>query len=226
MATQTFTTSGTFDKPAGVTSITVQCWGGGGAGGAGGNTGGTNYGGGGGKGGQYASKTITYPFTAQSISYTVALSSLVNGNDTIWDSTQVIARGGASGSAATSVAPGAGATTQIGTGVGDTIFNGGNGASGTTNVSSGGGGGGAGSTGAGGNASGATAGTGTTLNGGNGGAGVSAAVVGNPGNTYGGGGSGGRRGGNAGGRGAAGLIIITYNQPNTTQFIHWIDDEY
>ena len=58
---QTFNSNGTFNVPAGVTSITVQAWGGGGAGG--GSTPGANAtegrGGAGGGGGAFASRTIS-----------------------------------------------------------------------------------------------------------------------------------------------------------------------
>src|SRR5512137_1076121 len=49
-ATDTFTASGTWTAPAGVTSVTVEAWGGGGAGGRASTSG---YKGGGGAGGQY-----------------------------------------------------------------------------------------------------------------------------------------------------------------------------
>src|SRR5665647_16017 len=52
-----YTSSGTFTVPAGVTSVTIECWGGGGAGGGVKSNG--NYGGAGGAGGAYASKVIT-----------------------------------------------------------------------------------------------------------------------------------------------------------------------
>ncbi|MGZ8257433.1 MAG: glycine-rich domain-containing protein, partial [Gallionella sp.] len=55
-ATDTFPSSGTWTAPAGVTSATVEAWGGGGAGG--GATGNPAKGGGG-AGGQYASKVVT-----------------------------------------------------------------------------------------------------------------------------------------------------------------------
>ncbi len=56
--TQTFNSSGSFTPPAGVYSIVVECWGGGGAGG--GNADNANDGGaGGGAGGAYASSIVT-----------------------------------------------------------------------------------------------------------------------------------------------------------------------
>ncbi len=53
--TQTFTASGTFTVPAGVTTVSVQCWG---AGGGGSNVS-NNIVGGGGGGGAYAGSTVT-----------------------------------------------------------------------------------------------------------------------------------------------------------------------
>lgn len=220
MPTETLTAaSGNWTKPANVTSVTVECWGGGGAGGAGGSTGGTRYGGGGGKGGQYASKVLTYGAASQDIPYTVAQTTTGNGGDTTWDTNQVIARGGRAGQNATNAALGTGSLLQTGTGVGDVLFDGGNGASGVGTTSSGGGGGGAGTGGAGGNASGTTAGTGTAENGGDGGVGRTTNVAGGNGNIYGGAGGGGRSSGNAGGTGAAGLIRVTYSIGGGLAFI-------
>lgn len=212
MATETFTTSGSWNKPAGVTEVTVECWGGGGAGG--GCTS-NNAGGGGGAGGQYAIKVCTYTSGASTISYTVAAQrtgTTGNGSagfDTEWNSSEVLAKGGAGGTANN----GAGGTGSTTSGVGDTVYRGGSGAAGSG--SSGGGGGGAGSTGNGGDASGTTAGTGTSENGGDGGAGRTTSVNGASGSTYGGGGSGGKKttgSSRSGGTGAAGAIRITYTE--------------
>ena len=59
-----YTSSGTFTPPAGITNITVECWGGGGAGGSAWKTNGAtgNAGGGGGGGGAYAKK-LSVPVT-------------------------------------------------------------------------------------------------------------------------------------------------------------------
>jgi len=65
---QTYTTSGTFTPPAGVTSVIVECWGGGGAGGA--ATGNTAAGGGG-AGGSYV-KNTSIP-VSQGTNYTVTV---------------------------------------------------------------------------------------------------------------------------------------------------------
>ncbi|WP_348798122.1 T9SS sorting signal type C domain-containing protein [Flavobacterium adhaerens] len=70
---QTFTTSGTnsFTVPAGVTSLTVECWGGGGAGGGANGINGTNRAGGGGGGGAYTKNTAVSVTPGQVITFTV-----------------------------------------------------------------------------------------------------------------------------------------------------------
>ncbi|MBE0643813.1 MAG: hypothetical protein IH600_07010, partial [Bacteroidetes bacterium] len=94
--TQTFTSSGTFVVPPGVTSITVHCIGGGGAGGTKSSPDGST---GGGGGGAYARKTLTVtPFS----SYTVTVgaggtrgTTGTNGGDSWFQSqTTVLAKGG------------------------------------------------------------------------------------------------------------------------------------
>ena len=219
-ALYTFTTSGTWVCPAGVTSVVVECWGGGG-------TGGPATGGGaraaGGAGGTYAKKTLTvtptssYVYTVGGAS-TASTTAKVDGNPTFWGSasfaTATCAANGGVGGGVNATIGGAAATTAATTGsVGDVIYAGGNGGAGTPAESSGGGGGGAGSGGAGGNATNSTAGTGTANNGGNGGAGVSASNAKNNGSNYGGGGSGGLTATStdrSGGNGAAGYLRITY----------------
>jgi hypothetical protein len=214
-STQTFTNSGTFTVPAGVTQITVECWGAGGGGGSAASNG-TVCGGGG--GGAYAKSVINV--TAGN-TYNVLVgtggSADVSGGNSSFNSTTVIAAGGRGATYNSSVA-GAGGT--VAASVGTIRYAGGNGANGGTN--SGGGGGGAGSTGAGGNASGTTAGIGTSLYGGSGGTGVSASSDGNSGFNYGGGGSGSLRYGGpsrVGGSGANGLVMISWvvcTPPNIT----------
>jgi autotransporter-associated beta strand protein len=76
---QKFTTTGTFTPPAGITSITVECWGGGGAGGSA-NKGASpagNAGGGGGGGGAYAKK-LDIPVTPGT-PYTVTIPAIAPG---------------------------------------------------------------------------------------------------------------------------------------------------
>jgi hypothetical protein len=64
---QVFTAGGTWNKPAGVTVVFVQCWGGGGSGGRGG----AGDGGGGGGGGAYAEKYIAISSVSAAVSITV-----------------------------------------------------------------------------------------------------------------------------------------------------------
>jgi hypothetical protein len=220
--TQTFNASGTWQCPAGVTSVKAECWGGGGAGGMG--TGNPAEGGGG-AGGAYARKNA-YPVTSGN-TYTVTVgaatgahstTSVVNGNDSWFDnsSTGVLAKGGAGGVAATvnstNGAGGTGSTTGC---VGDTLFAGGDGAAGVfaTSLAGGAGGGGAGDAGAGGAASGNTGGTGGTSGGGAGANGVADSTAGAAGTAPGGGGSGGDAASTTdrnGGSGAAGRVILTW----------------
>jgi hypothetical protein len=220
--TDTFTTSGTWNVPAGVNSADFEAWGGGGAGGG---ASATNSGSGGGAGGQYAIKHLTGLVTNDA--YTITVSGVTSGTTasgsaggdsgaTSPSSSQVVlAKGGAGGQDASggSVA-GTGSTTG---GVGDTVFAGGNGGSGN-GTRSGGGGGGAGSTGTGSISGGQSGGGATANNGGSGGTGVSTKSAGNPGNNYGGAGSGAYKTNGAsqtGGSGAQGLVTVTYTISNS-----------
>lgn len=182
---QTFTASGSFTVPCGVTSISVQAWGGGG-GGAGDGNNNTTAGGGGGGGG-YSTGTIAVT-PGQVIAYTVGAGGTAgagasnggNGGNTTFST--VTANGGRGGTA-----EGAGGTA----GTGNTN----NGVAGLAGSGTTGGNGGAGG------------------NGGNGGAGSPNGVNGNPGTAPGGGGGGaGNRSGGAedGGAGGAGQIRITF----------------
>jgi hypothetical protein len=216
----TYTSSGTFTVPAGITSIIVECWGAGGAGG--GTTSNSQNGGGGGAGGAYAKKTLT---VVPGTNYTVTVGGVTTGTTSAgsngapsWFGTTgtVYAEGGAGG-AAPNGGIAAGGTGSATSSIGDVVYPGGNGADGNTTLS-GGGGGGAGSTGSGGNASGTTAGSGTSLNGGNGGTGRTNEGNGNPGSNYGGGGSGAYVPdftNHTGGDGAPGLVLITCCVPTT-----------
>lgn len=191
----------TFTVPTGVTSVTVQIWGGGGGGG-GSSTSGS--GGSGGGGGGYSTKTFT-----------------VTAGDNI---TYTIGTGGAAGAAAAGNGTSGTATTlvhipSVTTLVGN-FGTGGNGNSGTS---------GTGGTGTGGSTN-TSGGNGTTggANGGNGGNGGNAAstggigaanIVGAPGTIPGGGGAGGERSGGtnmAGGAGANGRVTITFTCPSYT----------
>jgi hypothetical protein len=207
--------AGTWTKPVGVTQVIVECWGGGGAGG--GATG-NPAGGAGGGAGQYSRKYIQYSSPSVGISYSVAAgvtgtnNTVVNGQDTTWATTVVVAKGGTGGTAngtdVTGVPGGIG--NQAGS-VGDVIYFGGDGEPGlvlTSTPFGGNGGGGAGSISS--NISSA----GINEYGGAGGAqlnGVSS--VGNPGIIYGAGGGGACTNvatNRAGGNGAQGLIRILY----------------
>ncbi len=215
---QTFTTSGNFTVPSGVTSITVECWG---AGGGGGRSTSDNTGRGGGGGGAYASSVLTVSPGAV-IAYSVGaggtggnLTAAQNtGGTTSFGTTLVVAVGGG-GVANNSNTAGTGGAAASCTGT--ITFSGGNGVAGSGGTA-GAGGGGAGTANVGGSGSGVTSGAGGANNGGAGGAGRTNAGDGNSGATYGGGGGGGRKGGfltsnRNGGAGASGAVRITYTLP-------------
>ncbi len=230
--TDTITVSGNWVVPAGVNSIIIEAWGGGGAGGGliANKVAGR---GGGGAGGQYVKKTLsvsagtTYPIIIGN-GAVGGNGSGVGGSDTTFNTNTVVAKGGAGGESYDSGTRLAGVGTTAG-GIGDTIYAGGSGSNGATGTTAGGAaGGGAGSTGAGGNASGNTAGVGTSLSGGSGGAGLTSSGKGNSGAVYGGGGGAGAstvtnsNTNRAGGSGAKGLMKITYtvnNSPSTPTLI-------
>jgi hypothetical protein len=143
--------SGSYTKPAGVSTFIVECWGGGGA--AFGNDVGRTAGG---AGGQYSRKQFDVGLASSSFSYIVGAGGgfvgIIDnyergtaGGDTIFGDSDVVAKGGAAGG---QDAGGQGSTTG---GVGDVVYRGGNGAI-TSTGDQGGGGGGAGSTGNGNNA--------------------------------------------------------------------------
>lgn len=168
--TETFTSGTTsWTVPAGVTYITVECWGGGGGGGAATSNASANPGnqftsaGGGGKGGMYASTTISV--TSGTVYSVVAGAGGAAGNAsaggaggksalTLGGSDLIWASGGNGGGYGNN-SNGAGATGYASAapgGGGIIVFDGGNGAGGqksTTRQSGGGGGGGAGSNGGG-----------------------------------------------------------------------------
>jgi hypothetical protein len=217
--TQTFTTNGTFTVPAGVTSVTVECWG---AGGGGGRSTSTNTGRGGGGGGAYARSIVT---VTPGASYNLFigqggtggnLSALDNsGMATNFGNGVVVAVGGG-GVANNNNTAGAGGLASACT-FNDVAYSGGNGVNGSGG-NSGAGGGGAGNNSNGGDGVAQTGGTGGANEGGNGGNGRTNAGGGFAGATFGGGGGGGRRGGffsgnQNGGAGANGAIRITYTLP-------------
>ena len=216
--TQTFTNSGTFMAPTGVTSIIVECWGGGGAGGA---ATGNPASGGGGAGGSYASKILTV-IPGNVYNVTVGAGG-IGGNGPgpagipSWFNTTgtIYADGGAGGAlASTNNSNGTGGNGSASSSIGNLIYQGGDGATGiyTSGTAGGAGGGGAGSTGTGNSAIGGTGGASKANNGGAGANGVANSTDGATGSTYGGGGSGGKAntGTNRnGGSGAKGLVVIT-----------------
>jgi hypothetical protein len=228
--TQTFSATGSWQCPAGVTAVKTECWGGGGAGGSARAVSGA--GGGGGAGGAYA-LTNAYAVTSGN-TYTVTVGGAGvastgtftdgvasgSGGDSWFDnsSTGPKAQGGTGGISKAVAGNGAGASGSTASSNGDTKSAGGNGAAGVGTTIGGGGGGGAGSAGAGGNASGSTAGTGTATGGGNGGAGTSAAA-GGAGTAAGGAGGGARTNSTtarAGGAGSAGRVVLTWSPATST----------
>ena len=116
--TQTFTSSGSWQAPAGVTQVTVECWGGGGGGG-GPSTNRTASSGGG--GGAYSKKTVSVT-GGNSYSYTVGGGGAGGnggngsaGGDTYWVNTStVLAKGGSGGSATTPGGAGGAAASGVG----------------------------------------------------------------------------------------------------------------
>lgn len=218
--TDTYTASGSWVAPTGVTSVTVDVWAGGGGGGSGSGGG---AGGGGGGGGAFSEQTGITVVPGNSYTVTVGTggtgqvffgAASTAGGDS-WFSTTgtVLAKGGTGAGAGVGAAGGVAAS-----GVGTTKWSGGLGGSdggvGSGDAGAGGGGGG-GTTGNGGtgqNSSGTCTpgigGTGTSVGGGNGGDGKCSGI-GGTGSTKGGGG-GGTDAGETGGVGARGEVQIIY----------------
>ena len=230
--TDSFTTAGstTWTCPTGVTTATVECWGGGGSGGAGINGGGTtassNAGGGG--GGAYVIKAVSVtPGTV----YTVVVgaggaagTSSNPGGDSSFATSLAVAKGGSAGGSvngqSSGGAGGAGGLASASTG--DTKYSGGNGATATSGSGPGGGGGSSAGTGANGNnGSGGTAGTAPT-GGAAGGAGATSSNSGAAASIPGGGGGGAKtssstqRNGGAGGRGKVNITYTAAAGPSIT----------
>jgi hypothetical protein len=218
--------------PSNVTSVQIQCWGGGGAGGSAIKTSGTALSGGG-AGGAYAKVNsysvtpgITYYLnvgaggTAQPTNAITNNSSLPGGdswfNSTNVSSTNILAKGGNGGASVTGGTGAGGIGTTNGS-IGSILYAGGSGASGYSSTQGGGGGGSAGTTSAGNSATnGSTNGASAVVGGGNGGN-PNASGSSQPGQTPtlppGGGGGGARAGStglaNLGGNGASGQVVIT-----------------
>jgi len=212
--TETFTSSGTWTCPTGVSNITAEVWGAGGSGGTGGAFN-TTQGGGGGAGGNYIKATYTVT-PGNSYSYTVGSggSSGSDGGYTQWnfdDSKSIHAGGGWAGEdySAGASAGGVGYSSWS-AGLTDLIVNnGGVGANGASSFS-GGGGGAAGPDGNGFSASGIYGGDGNGAIAGDGGDGTSYSNTGGSGGSPYGGGGGGGTGTASGGNGYNGYIRITY----------------
>lgn len=201
---QTFTTSGTFIVPPGVTSITVEAWGGGGKGG----TRTSNGTGGGGGGGGYARKVITViPGNSYTVTVGLGSTSTADGGDSWFDSnTTILANGGNSVSNNNS----SGANGAPASAYGDYVAAGGNGADG--GLYGGGGGSGVGTSGSADNGSSYHG--GSSSGGGDGGDGrTSSQGNGVAGGQPGGGGGGARRtfnGTRSGGSGGNGQVVINW----------------
>jgi len=200
----------TYNVPAGITHLRIECWGAGGGGGSTTNQVEMQCGGGG--GGAYSSDVVNVTgLTSISVFVGNGGTPGVNGGNSYYGST-VVAAGGNGASNNTNTAGTGGLASNI---PGAITYSGGNGAAGRTTSTkySGGGGGGAGSTATGANATTYTGGVATTLNGGAGGNGKNNADgAGSSGTLYGGGGGGafGKKNFNLiGGNGANGLIVIT-----------------
>ncbi|MFZ1333160.1 MAG: T9SS type A sorting domain-containing protein [Flavobacteriales bacterium] len=207
--TQTFNSSGTFVVPAGVSQVTVECWGGGGRG----STRTSNGAGGGGGGGAYSRSTISV-IEGNSYTYTVGAgsnSASPGGDSWFINATTVMAEGGNSVANNTSGGATGGAA---GSGFGTVKFSGGNGANGGS--TGGGAGSSAGTAAIGANGSGQNGGN-APAGGGDGGDGGNAgflAGAGVAGSAPGGGGGGAERnsfsGNQNGGNGANGRVVLTY----------------
>ena len=208
----------------------VELWGGGASGG--GCTAVNPRYGGGGAGGCYV-EHLTSGLTLGS-NYAVAVgqtkagvsaSAGAAGNDSTFNATTAVAKGGLNGGALDAAdAAGGGAGGSTGCTGNITVSGGGNGGN-RAGTSSGGGGGSGGSAGAGGNASGITKGEGTAIRpadgsttDGDGAAGRSSSGAGTAGTAYGGGGGGGRTtsaAARAGGSGAAGYGRVYWSPPSS-----------
>ncbi len=219
---ETFTTSGTWQAPTGVTLIVVECWGAGGGGG--GDDQWFGNGGGGGGGGAYARINSFSVTPGNSYSFTVGAGGSGgtnannggNGGASSFNNTTCVAAGG-SGGGGIGGAGGSGGTTANSTG--DIKYAGGSGWTANTDV--GGGGGGSAGTGSAGNNATSRTGASEVTGGGPGGNGGQNSNGSAPTSGPGGGGGGGENDGltgRNGGAGYAGQVRITYNIPWWAQF--------
>jgi len=225
-ASVTYSSSDTWICPAGVTTVSVECWGGGGPGGNGKGFLGRTGMGGGGAGGAYARSTINVtPGTSYTVTVGAQQASGLQGNPSWFSSSStVFAEGGAQGNPGTATISsnkfGTGGTGSKSSSIGTVTFKGGDGyTSSSTTVSTGGGG----SAGNASNGISATSATGAAAVTG-GGAGGNGASGHDQGGTQGsllgpGGGGGGAWAigstNQGGGFGAAGQVKLTYCNPAT-----------
>ncbi|SHL77961.1 GEVED domain-containing protein [Flavobacterium xinjiangense] len=212
--TSTYTASGNWVCPQGVTSVTVEAWGGGGKGGDSSGGSGASSGGG---GGAYAKKNSIAVTPGSTYTVNVGLGgnylSTASGGDSYFNNATTVKAAGGSAPGVNAVSGALGGL--VASSIGDIIYRGGNGGN-SPSSNSGAGGGGAGTTGNGGDANLTTAGTGTTSGGGNGGSGVTSGNGAYNAAIIGGGGGGAKGNGYAGGDGARGEIRITFTCPSET----------
>jgi len=222
---QTYNTTSTWLCPAGVTSITVECWGGGGAGG--GATG-NPAAGGGGAGGSYVKNTSISVTPGTTYTVTVGTGGIgstgagASGNDSWFNSSgTIMAKGGPGGARANSnsqTAAGAAALTSGNVGfTAPFSYYGGAGGTGVALGVSGGGGGSSAGTGSNGNAGLITIGGSAPTGGGAGVNGSASSADGADNTNLGGGGAGARAGSSTnrnGGNGGDGQVTLTYIQPS------------
>jgi len=213
LTTVTFTSSGSWTAPTGVTSVDAACWGESGSAANGVNG---SHSGGGPGGGEFAEETTLAVTPGSVYNFTIGAGGTNTATSFPGDSVTVTAHAGASATTQSGAVGGSGSTNSIHNNGG----HGGNGASGT-NKGGGGGGGSGGSGSAGGNGgtgttvggSAGSAGTGTN-GGAAGGAGGGPTTVGSDGNAPGGApGGGGNNGNRSGGNAVAGQITLTYTAP-------------
>lgn len=228
--TDTYTSSGTWTAPAGVTSVAVEAWGGGGGGG------GQNQnsdGGGGGGGGAYSKKNIITVIPGNNYTVTVGAGGTgvasscggTGGDSSFINTATILAKGGVGGCNSTGTPPAGGLGGASASGVGDTKYSGGQGEKGINNSTGlGGYGGSSAGTAANGYSGPQTYSTNiyptasTPAGAGHGGNGGAASANGSTPTSGNGGGGGGSGEGTArlGGAGAVGKVVITYPMPDTT----------
>ena len=225
--TQNFTVNTTVTVPIGVTSLKVECWGGGGKGSTMSNI--INIGGGGGGGAYVSSQLCVKPGETYSVVVGAGGSGATpNGGDTYFGSVSTVMAKGGNGLVDNTFTAGSGGLASAS--VGQIKYSGGNGSPrseyriiAALAYRSGAGGGAAGSSGSGNNAVEVVPGAAKADNGGKGGDGADGGLLnllggfnGNSGSVYGAGGSGAARGAlfssasYIGGSGAPGLVRITY----------------